>query len=145
MEFDGTVSPSTYAGTLQLRRTLQSCGTYVQGNVSASCGTPAPPRDDTSDPPFRDDDPQPGGLIYDLDVPGVQNGDSFQSVYRFRANFTEYATLADGVTVVSTAPVNYYVRLSCKFDANGNPSLDTSVSGDNQIGLGTTKTSWNLQ
>ena len=143
MEFAGTVSPSTYTGSLELRRTLLSCGTFQQGNVSVSCG--ATPRDDTSSSALRDDDPQPGGVIYDLDPPGVENGDSFQSVYRYRANFSEYATLADGTTVASANPVNYYVRLSCKFDANGNPSLDTTVSGDNQVGSGTTKTTWNLQ
>ena len=75
--------------------------------------------------------------------PGVKNGTSGTSVYRFRPNFSEYGT-ADGVTV-SAAPVNYYVRLSCKFDSSGNPSLDTTVSGDNQIGIGTTPTTWNLQ
>jgi hypothetical protein len=50
-----------------------------------------------------------------------------------------------GTTVVSTGPLNYYVRVSCKFDASGNPSLDTTVTGDNEIGLGTTKTSADLK
>jgi hypothetical protein len=143
IEFVGSVTPSTYSGSLELRRQLLSCGTYVQGNVPASCGTT--PRDDTSSAALRDDDPQPGGTIYDLDPPGVQNGDTFNSVYRYRANFSEYATLADGTTTVSASPVNYYVRVSCKFDANGKPSLDTSVTGDNQVGAGTTKLTWNLQ
>jgi hypothetical protein len=88
-----------------------------------------------------------GGDIYDLDPPGVANGNQANSVYRYRANFSEYATLPDGATVVSSSPLNYYVRLSCKFDSSGNPSLDTTYvgAGDNQIGLGTTKTSFNLQ
>lgn len=143
VQLTGAVTPSNYNGTLVLHRTLESCGTYKNSSTSVSC--PAP-MDDTSDPPLRDDDPSSSsGNIYDLDGPGVGSGNQAGSVYRYRANFQEYATLPDGTTTVSTAPLNYYVRLSCKFDASGNPSLDTTVSGDNQIGLGTTKTSWNLQ
>jgi len=144
LEFAGAVSPSGYSGTLHLHRTLLSCGTYDQSNTSVGCGTT--PRDDSSGSSLVDDDPgTSGGNIYDLDTPGVQNGNSSNSVYRFRANFSEYATLDDGVTVVSTSPVNYYVRVSCQFDGSGNPSLNTAVSGDNQVGSGTTNTSWNLQ
>ena len=143
IELVGSVAPSAVTSALQLRRTILSCATYVQGTVPISCST----GDDTSDPAIRDDDPQSGtsgGKIYDLDTPGVKNGNSFQSVYRYRVNFSEYATLPAG-TVISTAPLNYYVRLSCRFDASGNASLDTSVAGDNQIGSGATSTTWNLQ
>lgn len=142
VELKGAVNPASYPSLLELRRSILSCGTYMNSSNSQSC----PTGDDTSTSLMRDDNPSiSGGNIYDLDTPGVKNGTQANSVYRYRVNFSEYATLSDGKTVVSTAPLNYYVRISCTFDANGNPSLDTTVSGDNQIGLGTTKTSWNLQ
>lgn len=142
LQLTGTVTPSTYAGTIQLKRTLVSCGVYHSSNVADTCT----PGDDTSATSNEDEDPQSGGSmgkVYDWDTPGKQNGNSANSVYRFRANFSEYA-VANGVTV-SAAPVNFYVRVSCKFDASGNPSLDTTVAGDNQAGTGTTATTWNLQ
>jgi hypothetical protein len=39
---------------------------------------------------------------------------------------------------------NFYVRLSCTQTSSGY-QLVNDVAGDNQIGPGTTKTSWNLQ
>jgi hypothetical protein len=46
---------------------------------------------------------------------------------------------------ISVVPVNFFVRLSCSFDSSGAGHLVNDVPGDNQIGLGTTKTTWNLQ
>jgi hypothetical protein len=146
LQATGAATPSTYTGTIQLKRTLISCGVYHSSNVADSC-TPTP-RDDTSDPLHEDQDPQSGGSggkVYDWDSPGVKNETSTNSVYRFRANYSEYAVVVVNGDTVSAAPVNYYVRLSCKFDGSGNPSLDTTVSGDNQVGMGTTPTTWNLQ
>ena len=40
--------------------------------------------------------------------------------------------------------VAFYVRLSCIWGSSGN-TFGTDVSGDNVLGMGTTKTSWNLQ
>lgn len=143
LEDVGTVNPSNYSGTLQFHRTLTSCGTYKNSSTPTDCGST--PRPDGPPSTALDGDPSSsGGKIFDWDAPGVASGTLAGSVYRFRANFSDVATLSDGVTTVSS-PYNYYVRLSCKFDSSGNASLDTTVPGDNQIGQGTTKTSWNLQ
>jgi hypothetical protein len=61
-----------------------------------------------------------------------------------RYNFTAYAVGPDGVTQISPN-LSYYVVISCVQGSSGVAQLSTVVSGDNQIGLGTTKTSWNLQ
>jgi hypothetical protein len=87
--------------------------------------------------------PQSGGSngkVYDLDAPGVLPAVS--QVGRIRYNFAENAQLPDGTYVANE--VDFYVRLSCNWGSAGN-SFRTEVSGDNVLGLGTTKTSWNLQ
>jgi hypothetical protein len=145
MQFTGAVNPSTYTSNLTLKRNRLSYATYIQGStLSGSSNTST---DDTSTSNFRDDNPQSGGSngkIYDVDGPGASGGTSSNGTYRFRANFSEYAVDSNGITV-STAPVNFFVRVSCSFDSGGNAHLVSDVPNDNQIGTGTTKTSWNLQ
>jgi len=54
-----------------------------------------------------------------------------------------YAVGPDGVTQISPN-LSYYVVLSCIDGKSGIAQLSTTVIGDNQIGLGTTKTSSDL-
>ena len=145
MEFVGIVTPSSYTGQLQLHRTKLSSATYTQSSVLEQQSNA--PIDDTDPTAHRDDDPQSGGSagkIYDWDTPGRQGGTLANSPYRLRANFSEFATLSDGVTVIS-GPLNYFVRISCKFSSTGSPTLATSVTNDNRVGSGTTVLTWNLQ
>ena len=64
------------------------------------------------------------------------------NVYRYRANFYEYATLPDGTKVASN--YSFYVRVSCTKTVSGYQFV-SDVANDNQIGPGSTKISWNLQ
>jgi hypothetical protein len=57
-------------------------------------------------------------------------------------NFFENAQLPDGTYVATEVP--FYVRFSCKWGSGGS-TFSTDVAGDNVLGTGTTKTSWNLQ
>jgi hypothetical protein len=63
-------------------------------------------------------------------------------IWRKRINFFENAQIPDGTYVANE--VGFYVRLSCKWGSSGN-TFSTDVTGDNVLGMGTTKTSWNLQ
>jgi hypothetical protein len=139
----GTISPSTFTGNVILHRTIDGDATYTN---STSTGGAQPGTDDTSNPALRDDDPQSGGSngkVYDLDAPGVTNIPVDGNTYRIRTNFHAYAALPGG-TVVSSQNYNFYIRVSCKKTSSGY-QFANDVPGDNQIGSGTTKTSWNLQ
>ena len=142
VEIVGTVSPSDFAGTIVIQRQVDGTCTYSTATL-LSCRGPFP---DTSDPAFRDDDPQSGGSagkVYDLDAPGIGTtaNDPANTILRVRTNFRQWATL-NGV------PVSYdflwYSRVSViKSDSGDNLSPD--ISGDNTSGTGTTNLSWNLQ
>jgi len=62
---------------------------------------------------------------------------------RLRVNFTEYATDSDGIQV--SPNFNWFAAVSCTANSSGVVSFANDVTGDNQVGQGTTKTSWNLQ
>jgi hypothetical protein len=138
----GALAPSSYTGTVNLVRTkggvvyTGSTGQTVE--TTYANGTP-----DTSNPQFEDTNPHSGGSngkVYDLDAPGASPAVS--QVGRVRYNFFENAQLPDGTFVANE--VGFYVRASCNWGAAGN-SFRNDVSGDNVLGLGSTKTSWNLQ
>jgi hypothetical protein len=110
-------------------------------------------RDDTSGPAFLDADPQscstiPGGAacsngkVYDIDAPGI--GLSSDDIYRYRANFIEYAVLGSRASAVIASSVAWWARVSCTQDRLGNLLISTDVSNDNQAGTGTTLISWDL-
>lgn len=141
-QVSGTVSPSTYTGTINLVRTKG--GRSWKGSTGQTLdqtfatGTP-----DTSPAQFEDTNPQSGGsqgVVYDLDAPG--SSPAVSQVGRIRYNFVENAQLPDGTYVANE--VAFYVRLSCNWGSAGN-SFRTEFSGDNVFGMGTTKTSYNLQ
>jgi len=143
LEAVGTITPSTYTGTVILHRRHVSDAAYTN---STNTGYSTSPSDDTTDPAGRDDDPQSGGSagkVYDLDAPGTgSTAPPGSNIYRYRGNFYEYAALPDG-TIVSSS-YNFYVRVSCTKTSSGYQFVN-DVSGDNQIGPGTTPLTWNLQ
>jgi hypothetical protein len=65
-------------------------------------------------------------------------------VYRYRTNFSAYATLPDGSVASPSFGYFFYVRFSCQLTGPGYVFVN-DVPGDNQIGLGSTPTTWNLQ
>ena len=146
VEFAGAVSPTTYTGAITLKRKVTSVACYF-GNTSQDCGLPPPPFDDTSNASLLDTDPQSGGSagkVYDLDSPGIDGSSlSPDTTKRIRINFTEYAVDAGGDQV--SPDFNWFARVTCTENSSGTVSFGSDVSGDNQVGNGATKTSWNLQ
>ena len=118
----GSVTPSTYTGTINLVRTKG--GASYTGSTGQTVNQTYPSgTGDTSKPQYEDTNPQSGGsngVVYDLDAPGVIPVVS--QVGRIRYNYIENA----------------------QWGSTGN-SFRNDVSGDNTLGMGTTKTSWNLQ
>ena len=138
----GTVTPSTYTGAINFVRTKS--GVSYKGSTGQTVDTTYPAgTPDTSDPQFQDTDPQSGGSggkVYDLDALGVSPAVSEEG--RIRYNFSENAQLPDGTYVATEVP--FSVRVSCNWGSAGN-SIRNEVTGDNVLGNGTTKTTWNLQ
>jgi hypothetical protein len=156
VEFVGRVSPSNYTGQITLARNFATAnppGELYKGQTqydpdyfTTSKGH-GPGQPDTSPPELLDTDPQSGGSqgkVYDIDVPGI--GLASDDIYRFRANFVEYAVLSDSSPPVIASPnFPWWARVSCTQDSAGNLKLSTDVNNDNQAGTGTTPITWNLQ
>ena len=141
----GTIAPSSYTGKVIIHRVIVDQGLYIN---STDAGGEAPPNsDDTSFPEFQDQDPQSGGSagkVYDLDAPSLHPPGVDGNIYRYRTNFSIDATLPDGTVISPSYGYFFYVRMSCQQLGPGYAFIN-DVPGDNQIGLGTTKTTWNLQ
>lgn len=145
-ELVAAVTPSTATGPVTIKRAVTSLGCYIGSTPDPNC---PPPGDDTGD--FYTTDPQqitPGGSanghVYNVDTPGEIFRSANPTVERIRYNFNAMAIGPDGSTSISPN-LSYYVRLSCVTNASGVAELNNDVTGDNQIGLGTAKTTWNLQ
>jgi hypothetical protein len=146
-ELDAKVEPSTASGPITIKRFINSEGCWLGSNLT-SCQHPL--GDDTGD--WFTTDPQqntPGGNanghVYNLDGgPGVIDPPSANPV-RVRFNFVAYAVAPDGTKI--SPELNYYVRLSCQNNSSGVAEFVTEpdITGDNQIGLGTTKTTFDLK
>ncbi len=139
-EIVGKISPSNYKGQVILHRWIINDASYANNTPSLITFN----ADDTSEPPFRDDDPQSGnsgGKVYDLDAPGLPSEPVDGNVYRYRANFYAYAALPDGTRI--SPYYNYYVRVSCTDTSTGLQFVN-DIPGDNQIGNDSTFTTWNL-
>jgi hypothetical protein len=137
----GSISPTIYSGLVILHRWRIAKALYVNSSGSGSYGG----QDDTSSTSLRDDDPQSGGSagkVYDLDAPVIAPVSVDGNTYRYRANFYAYAALPDGTQI--SPNYYFYVRQSCTKTSVGYRFVN-DVSGDNQIGTGTTNLSWNLQ
>jgi hypothetical protein len=92
-----------------------------------------------------DSNPQSGGSngkVYSVDAPGIGPSLADGNTYRARLNFFAWGELPD-VTAVSPN-YSFYLRVSCQKTANGFVFIN-DVPGDNQIGVGSTPTTWNLQ
>lgn len=140
----GTISPSNYTGNVTIHRTIVNQGFYTN---STDSGGEKTNYDDTSPSGFRDDNPQSGGSagkVYDLDAPGAHPPGINGNIYRYRTNFYTYATLPNNTLISPSPGYFFYVRLSCQWLGPGYVFIN-DVPGDNQIGIGTTKTTWNLQ
>jgi len=134
------INPSIYTGSVILHRRRISGATWVNSGNEI----PYASQDDTSNAALRDDNPQSGGSggrVYDLDAPVLAPVSIDGNTYRVRLNFYAYATLGDGIT---SPDYYFYVRLSCTRTSFGY-KLVKDVSGDNQVGSGTSSLSWNLQ
>jgi len=145
----GTLTPSTYAGSVILRRQIVNDATYTNSTNTGGLTD----KDDTSQPPGRDDDPQSGmsaGKVYDLDAPGTNNPNVDGNTYRYRGNFYAYATIPDGTPTGIRISPNYafYVHISCTKTASGFQFVN-DVPNDNKIGscaVGCAgPVTWNLQ
>jgi hypothetical protein len=144
IETIGVINPSNYTGNVTIHRTIVNQGFYTN---STDSGGEKTNYDDTSPSQYRDDDPQSGGSagkVYDLDAPGAHPPGIDGNIYRYRTNFSAYATLPNGAVVSPSYGYFFYVRLSCQQVGAGYVFVN-DVPGDNQIGSGTTKTTWNLQ
>jgi hypothetical protein len=146
-QITGTVSPSDYAGQISLRRNV----TYVAFNGDGTNQFASSSGDDTSNPALLDSLPQSGGSagkVYDLDAPAanVDVADSTGTIVRLRSNFQEYAVIGSNTStaVVSQSNLAFYARESCVMPANGIPTFSNSISGDNQVGSGSTPLTWDL-
>lgn len=142
-EMVGRVKPSNYTGNVVLHRWVLFDKTYDPSNRVIESVSNV---DDTSQPPLMDTDPQSGGSagkVYDLDAPGLGDNSQSNATFRYRANFYAWAALPDGKRISPYYP--YYVRVSCQLAAPGGYQFDLGLPGDNQIGPGTTVTTWNFQ
>jgi Bacterial Ig-like domain (group 2) len=138
----GMVTPSNYTGPIYLRKNVLSGMGYVDPSGSTY---PVPVGDDTSDTALET---QSGGGVYELDDPTFYESPfATGTTLRYRVNFDGYAVLGkdSSTTKVSTQDLNFFIRTSCKKASSISVVLDSTYSGDNQIGIGSTNTSDNLQ
>ena len=101
-EMVGAITPSTYTGMLTLHRSIQNDAEYTNSTNTGGVTNV----DDTSQPPYRDDDPQSGGSagkIYDVDAPGPDNLPIDGNTYRYRGNFYACAASPDGTRISRSA------------------------------------------
>ena len=146
-QITGVVTPSNYTNTITLRR-KDTYSSYENGVAESS----ATAQEDTSPSSLLDSIPQSGGSngkVYDLDAPGTFLDSSVPvgTIRRSRTNFTEYAVLGGpSSTQHASSNLTFYSRTSCK-QTNVQPyaAFEGSIRGDNQMGLGTTPLSENLQ
>jgi hypothetical protein len=102
-------------------------------------------QDDTSNPELES---QSSGSEYDLDDPSALLPGSLAvgDTYRYRVNLDEYAVLGTSTSTTKVSQdMDFYVRVSCQKNTSTSVIFDNTYSGDNQIGLGTTSLSDNLQ
>jgi hypothetical protein len=111
-----------------------------------------PPGNDLSLPAFRDDNPMPNGVIYDLDAPGLHIDTADQNVIRrTRNNFKVFASITSGGKKIRVSPIrDCFIRFSMKqldapFGKNWALLSPVDFPTDNKAGYGTTKLSLNLQ
>lgn len=142
-QITGVISPSNYTGAIYLRHTIVATTDYKDPGGAITINEQNV--DDTS---LSALETIKSGSVYDLDGPAenLQSGTPVGTILRLRANFDEYAVLgaSTSTTKVSTNDVLFFTRLSCR-QVSTSIALDTTYPSDNQIGLGSTKLTDNLQ
>jgi hypothetical protein len=140
VELVGKVTPAKYTGPVVLRRTLVESSTWGESTFISSLSQP-----DTSPLENRDDDPQPNGNVYDVDLPGLKNAKAFYGLTRrFRQNFISFAVLdSEKNAEFASDPLSWYSRTSCHVAPAG-PKFLNDVPGDNQASQGCTNLSLDL-
>lgn len=135
VEIIGKVTPADYRGEVILKRAIKGNKVFLGSIEITRAEKPAGP--DTSDPSFRDDDPQSGGskgVVYDTDAPGMN---ARAAVARTRLNFAESAVLdIKENPIPASEPLAWYSAISCTV-GDGVVFDPTSQSrGDNQAKTG---------
>jgi hypothetical protein len=146
VEVVGTVAPSNFTGNIVLRRfIMQKLHFDNQTQFTVPFTNP-----DTSQPVFRDDNPQSGnsgGKVYDLDAPGIGTDETRPAnfILRDRTNFRQYATFTeDQQEMKVSANFPWFSRISIQKHKSGDV-LYTDVNNDNMAGEGATNVTWNLE
>lgn len=137
----GTVTPSSYTGTITLHQQIVQDATFTNSTKTGGVTN----QDDTAVAALRDDDPQSGnsnGKIYELDAPGAKPPND-GNTYRYRAHMYLYATLPSG-REVSPSEYDFYVAVSCKQTSSGFQFVN-DVANDNKITTSPINLTWNLQ
>jgi hypothetical protein len=129
-------------------RDYNGSASMATGNYSASL----PPGNDSSPDTYRDDDPDPNGIIYDVDAAGLNIPDApAGTIHRTRNNFKSFASITVEGKKVRCSPVREYrIRFSQKQTKAPHGTewkkLDPpDVADDNQAAHGTTKVTWDLK
>jgi hypothetical protein len=151
IEMKATVLPTNFSNNLKLTRELvtiqnhtrvNTAGTFTTDTFCNGVGPPSAPCPDPSQNNFRDDTPS---VIYDLDAPGSYFGSAAEigRIWRSRRNFTQWLTVSQkngGSTedVRVSGNLNWFLRLSIHKTTSGTIEINSDVSGDNTIDLGTT-------
>ncbi len=151
VEIVGVVLPSSFTGTITIKRNLVGGKLYRYNGPDAYLTYP--PGDDSTefiDILLLDRDPQSGGsggVVYDLDAPriGSSEDDFDRVVWRKRVNFRQYAVTNIGLNQVTISNyLSWYTRVSTK-KIGLTDQLEISVPGDNQAGYGQTALTWDLR
>lgn len=159
VEIVGTILPSNFSEPIVLQREVVATNTWSENNVlvgNAGCNPPQQtPCPDTSSPQYRDDNPQSGnsgGKVYDIDSPGsnLVSTAPIGTIRRRRTNFRQWATISQlqgGQTmdVRVSSDIQWFQRISIEKTRRGVQINNDVGTNDNQVGLGTTLLSWNLQ
>lgn len=148
VEIVGQVTPSNYRGKITLVRHATGGAGYENSTEIPQASLPPHsglvPGPDTSYPEYMDKDPAPNGRVYDLDAPGM--GATGQAVWRYRANFHQWAVLGDSVSGKRVSEsFLWFARESCRVGPSGELLFDISLAGDNKAGPGLTMTTWDFQ
>ncbi len=101
--------------------------------------------DTTSNASLRDDFPEPNGVVYDLDAPGIGVPNTEIAIRRLRQNFLEWATLRSNTNTRLSSDLLWHSAVSVIRTSSTDIHFINDVSGDNSAGTGHINTSWNLQ
>jgi hypothetical protein len=124
------------------------------GSVQLAAGARSaviPPANDTGPAAARDDDPRPDDTIYDWDAAGLNIPNApVGTIHRTRNNFQAFASItAEGKSVRCSEIREYFIAFSqeqkrAPSGAKWQVKTPPDVAGDNSVGNGTTKLTFDL-